>query len=53
MIICNVDDTVFCPGKNTISPGHEGGTAFLPGQKTRITTFGLGGLAFDSAYNIE
>ena len=37
-----------------ISPGHVGDTAFLPGQKTDITTFGaLGGLAFDSAYDIK
>ena len=37
-----------------ISPGHVGDTAFLPGQKNHITTFGaLGGLAFDSAYDIK
>ena len=34
--------------------GHVGDTAFLPGQKIHITTFGaLGGLAFDSAYDIK
>ena len=34
--------------------GHVGDTAFLPGQKAHITTFGaLGGLAFNSAYNIR
>ena len=34
--------------------GHVSDTAFLPGQKTHITTFGaLEGLAFDSAYNIK
>ena len=42
-----------CPGKQkqtkkNIPTGHVGDTAFLPGQKTNITTFGaLGGLAFD------
>ena len=48
-------DTAFFPGQKPISPGHVGDTAFLPGQKkTDITTFGtLGGLAFDSAYDIK
>ena len=44
----------FCTGKKPISPGHEGDTAFLPGQKTQVTTLGaLGGLAFDFAYDIN
>ena len=54
----------FLPGQNPISPGHMGDTAFLPVQKKKkkkkkkkkrhITTFGaLGGLAFDSAYDIK
>ena len=33
---------------------HVDDTAFCPGKKKHITTFGaLGGLAFDSAYDIK
>ena len=54
MIMGHVGATAFCAGKKPISPGHVGDTAFLPGQKTHITNFGaLGGLAFDSAYDIK
>ena len=55
VIMIHVSDTAFiCPGKKPISPGHVGDTAFLPGQKTYITTFGaLSGLAFDSACDIK
>ena len=43
-----------CPGKKNTSPGHLNHTAFLPEQKTHVTTFGsLGGLAFYSAYDIK
>ena len=54
MIMCHVGDTAFLPRQKPISPGHVGDTAFLPGQNIHITTFGaLGGLAFDSAYEIK
>ena len=41
-------------GDKTLSPGHVANKAFLPWQKTHITTFGaLGDLAVDSAYDIK
>ena len=56
MIMGHVGDTVysfFARAKAHI-PGHVGDTAFLPGQKTHITTFGAPcGLAFDATYNIK
>ena len=54
MIMGYMGDTFFCAGKKPISPGHLGDATFLPGQKSHIITFGaLGGLAFDSTYNIK
>ena len=54
MIMSHVGDMAFLHRQKPISPGQEGDTAVLPGQKTHIMTFGaLGGLAFDSAYDIN
>ena len=54
MIMGHMSDTAFLPGRKPISPGHVYDTAFLPRQKSHINTFGaLGGLAFDSAYDIK
>ena len=56
MLMGHVGDTACLPDQKNIyiSPGHVGDRAFLPGQKNPYHHIrGIGGLAFDSAYDIK